>query len=290
MIEVKNVSKQFFNAHALRNVSLTIKKGEVVGLLGPNGAGKSTLFRIIAGILQPDAGAVVPTSGLWPIMAYKPDRLHFPNQQRVFEYLTMVAKLCDVPASQHASLVNKVLDQVNLSSATQKRINTLSKGMRQRLGLAQVLIGDPDIILLDEPTNGLDPAGQQEMLAHIAALQADGKTILISSHQLQEITAVCTEIFILNKGRVRYNNSVQSALGMRPQVRIETDRDLAPMLPWIRRLHPELRVDGKVLYIPEQAVEQRRHALTLLLGAGYDILGINYNRVTLNDIYTEAVQ
>ncbi|MGB1251920.1 MAG: ABC transporter ATP-binding protein [Candidatus Promineifilaceae bacterium] len=290
VIEVNNVSKHFHHTHALRNVSLTIEQGEVIGLLGPNGAGKTTLFRIVAGLLRPDSGTVNPTSEYWPVVAYKPDRLLYPNHQRVIEYLTMIAQLCNVSSARHIAVVNKSLEQANLLSAAQKPIRDLSKGMRQRLGLAQVLIGNPDLILLDEPTNGLDPVGQQEMLKHIAALKADGKTILISSHQLHEITAVCSQIIIMNKGRLRYINSVDAALGMRPQVRIETDRDLTPMLPWLKKLDSDLKISGSTLFIPEEAIDQRRHALTLLLGAGYDILGMDYNRVTLADIYTEAIQ
>ena len=290
VIEVTNVSKHFHNTRALRNVSLTIKRGEVTGLLGPNGAGKSTLFRIIAGMLRPDSGTVKPVGDLWPVVAYKPDRLLYPNQQRVNDYLMMITQLCNLPVKQQAEQVSKVLEQVNLTAAAQKQIKNLSKGMRQRLGLAQVLIGDPDLILLDEPTNGLDPEGQQEILKQIAELKAQGKTILISSHQLHEITAACGEIVIMNHGRVRYANNVQTALTMRPQVRIQTDRDLNPMLPWLKNLHPDLMIEGNMLLIPEEAIDQRRSALTLLLGAGYDIVDMDYNRVTLAEVYSEAVQ
>ena len=290
MIEVTNVSKPFHNTRALRNVSLTIKKGEVTGLLGPNGAGKSTLFRIIAGLLRADSGSIKPIGNYWPVIAYKPDRLLYPNRQRVSEYLMVVAQLCNLSPNQQKEVVNQALEQVNLTDAAQKRIHELSKGMRQRLGLAQVLIGDPDLILLDEPTNGLDPAGQQEIIEQIAQLKAAGKTILISSHQLHEITAACSEIVILGNGRVRYANSVQAALTMRPQVRIVTDRDLNRMLPWLKNLHPALSVEGSVLLIPENAIDQRRSALTLLLGAGYDIVGMDYNRVTLAEVYAEAVR
>lgn len=290
MLEVQNVSKHYFNVTALNDVSFSIERGAVTALLGPNGAGKSTIFRIIAGIINADEGRIRPKRIGWPTVAYKPDRVIFPGHLKVHEYLVMIGKLSNLSVAEIRRQVDSALDRVNLDQAASKKIDTLSKGMRQRLSLAQVLIGDPSLLLLDEPTNGLDPAGQVEIQNLIRQLHAEGKTILISSHQLQEITQVCTQIIIINDGKIRYNNSMQQALAIRPKVTIKTDRDLAPVATWIGNLHPDISFKGNDLMIGESAIGTRRQVLTLLLGAGYDILHIDYNRITLTEIYAEATQ
>ncbi len=288
MIEVQNVTKSYHNVPALRDVSLRIKKGEVTALLGPNGAGKSTLFKIIAGLLNPDKGAVKPEGSTWPTMAYKPDRLLFPNRLTVRQYLQMMAKLS--PRQTDHVQIDESLQRVNLTGAASKKIGNLSKGMRQRLGLAQVMIGNPSLLLLDEPSNGLDPDGQLEMQQLIRDLHAEGCTILVSSHQLHEVQNVCSQIVIINSGRIRYVNSLEEALALRPHVTIQVDRDLTPIAPLLKQLHEEISIDGMTIEIGESAVAHRRRILTMLLGAGYDILTMDYSRMTLGQLYAEAVR
>lgn len=160
MIEIHNVSKNFYGLKALDGVSLRIGRGEVVGLLGPNGAGKTTLFKLIAGLLHPDSGKIRPTNGRWPTIGYKPDRLLFPNRLRISEYLAMMASLSGAQAEDRERAVFNALVQVDLVSHADKRIGDCSKGMRQRLGLAQALMGNPTLLLLDEPSNGLIPTAR----------------------------------------------------------------------------------------------------------------------------------
>lgn len=290
MIEIHNVSKRFYNVVALDNVSLTIPRGEVLGVLGPNGAGKTTLFKIIAGLLKADAGRVQPTERVWPAVAYKPDRLIYPNHLRVGEYLELFGRLSNLSATERTHAAADALARVGLLAAARKRIGELSKGMRQRLGLAQALIGDPPLLLLDEPSNGLDPAGQVEIQQQMRRLQAEGKTIVLSSHQLQEVTAVCTSFIILHQGQVRYENRMQQALALRPQIVIQADADLAAVAPYLRALHPDLAIEGDTLVLGEQQQELRRRVLTLLLGAGYDIRRVEHRRITLEEVYAEAVR
>lgn len=290
VLEVKNVTKRFFNLVALNDVSLQIPRGEVVGILGPNGAGKSTLFKIISGILNPDGGYVRPLGLTWPAIAYKPDRLHFPNQMRVRDYLMLTSRLCDVPPRKAKGAVDNALSLVNLMYAADKRVPTLSKGMRQRLGLAQTLIGNAPLLLLDEPSNGLDPEGQIEIQGVIKALQAAGKTVLLSSHQLQEVTDICTQLIILNNGTIRYRNSMEAALATRPHVTIEVDRNLVSVTPILQQLHTDITVDEKLLFLHDDAIALRRRVLTLLLGAGYDVLRVEQQRTTLAEIYSKAIR
>jgi ABC-2 type transport system ATP-binding protein len=179
---------------------------------------------------------------------------------------------------------------VDLVSQANKRIEDCSKGMRQRLGFAQAMMGDPPLLLLDEPSNGLDPNGQAEMQAIIKNLHAAGKTILLSSHQLEEVTAVCTQLVILNNGQVHYQNSMVEALTISPHTLIQADRDLADIARIIQAQHPEIRVQGNTIQLRGQAIQLRREILALLLQSHYDVLHVEQKHVTLAEIYARAVR
>lgn len=290
MIEISNITKRFYSLVALDNVSLTIPRGEVLGLLGPNGAGKTTMMKIVAGFLQPDTGTVRPSNNIWPVIGYKPERLLFPNELRVGQYLEIIAGLSNISSTQTKQIIGRSLEQVGLLKSINKTIKDCSKGMRQRLGLAQVLIGDPPLLLLDEPSNGLDPEGQTDILQVIQALHAMGKTLVISSHHLYEITQICTELVILNRGQIHYRNSMAEALAVRPHVSIITDKDLTPMHGLLHALHPDVQVDGQKLILKNEAMVLRRAAMAILLHNGYDILHVEQKRITLAEIYAKAVQ
>lgn len=290
MIEIRNVSKQFFSVRALDNVTIQVGRGEVVGLLGPNGAGKTTLFKLIAGLLHPDSGQIRPSNGRWPDIGYKPDRLLFPNRLRVSSYLAMMATLCGIPPDAQEKAVFDALVDVDLVSQANKRIGDCSRGMRQRLGLAQAIMGNAPLLLLDEPSNGLDPNGQAEMQGLIKKLHAAGKTIVISSHQLEEITAVCTQLIILNNGQVHYQNSMVEALTISPHTIIQADRDLAEIADTVRAQHPEIRVEGNQIQLRGEAMKLRREILALMLQSQYDVLHVEQKHVTLAEIYARAVR
>ena len=291
MIEISNISKNFYGHIAVDNVTLTIPNGEVVGLLGPNGAGKTTLFKLIAGLLKPDNGRIHPSlNQTWPAIGYKPDRLLFPNHLRVSQYLKMIAELSNIPAQQVDKTVFDGLVQVDLLNAASKRIQDCSKGMRQRLGLAQALIGNPPLLLLDEPSNGLDPAGQADINQQIQALHAAGKTIIISSHQLQDITQVCTQLIILNHGKIHYQNSMAQAIAAQSHVTLKTDRDLFFIQETLQSLHEEVEVHDATITLRGDAMKLRRHVMTILLNADYDIVHVEGKNVTLAEIYEEAIQ
>jgi len=290
VIEIQNITKRFHALTALDDVSMEIPRGEVLGLLGPNGAGKTTLFKILAGILYPDSGGIRPLANGWPAIGYKPERLLFPNRLRIGEYLELVAGLCDLPASQRRPAVAESLRWSDLTDAVGKRIKDCSKGMRQRIGLAQALIGDPPLLLLDEPSNGLDPEGQADIHHRIEKLHEAGKTIVLSSHQLQEVTEVCTGLVILNRGRIHYRNSMANALATRSHTVVQAERDLDPMKESLLALHPDLSVNGDTVILKEGAMSMRRQVLLMLLNHGYDVICLERKRVTLAEIYAEAVR
>jgi ABC-type multidrug transport system ATPase subunit len=275
---------------ALDNVSLHIKDGEVLGVLGPNGAGKTTLFKLIAGLLNPDSGRIVAEGPSWPAIGYKPERLLFPNKMRVREYLKMVCSLANISRDHRKKIVDASLVRVDLVDAADKKIKECSKGMRQRLGLAQAMIGDPPFLLLDEPSNGLDPEGQDDICQHIEELHQAGTTIVLASHQLQEVTQVCTYLVILNEGQILYKNSMDQALAVKPHVSIKIDGNVDKVRNLLESLHPGISTNVNEIILVDDAIGLRKQVLRILLNSGYDISYVEHKRVTLSEIYSKAIQ
>jgi ABC-2 type transport system ATP-binding protein len=289
MIQLDHVTKRFSSFVAVDDASFQIAQGEVLGLLGPNGAGKTTLFKLIAGFLSPDVGRIRPTTtSKLPAMGFKPERLLYPSHLRVGQYLEMVAQLSNVNSAQINKVVTHALERVKLSEAKDKRIKACSKGMRQRLGLAQVLIGRPPLLLIDEPSNGLDPEGQADICRLIQQLHASGHTIVLSSHQLAEVRQVCTRLIILSRGKIHYESSMADALALRPHVTIRATQDMEPLRPRLEALHPGIRVNGAELVMSGEAISLRRQVLSLILEASFDIAHIEQQRATLEEIYAEV--
>lgn len=205
-IVIENLTKSYGSQKALGGVSLEIKSGQITGLLGPNGAGKSTLMKIITGSVIPDAGSVMVNGvdvlkeplKVQRVLGYLPE--HNPQYLELYikEYLEYVASIYKVDSSR----VSQVIDMVVLGPEQHKKIGALSKGYRQRVGLAAALIPDPQILILDEPTTGLDPAQLVEIRALLREV-AQEKTVLFSTHIMQEVVELCSECIFLSKGQIK---------------------------------------------------------------------------------------
>lgn len=290
LITIDNVTKRYYSLVAVDRVSFSVPQGQIIGILGPNGAGKTTLFKLIAGFLNPDSGEIRPRDSYWPAIGYKPERLLFPNQMRVAEYLTVIARLGNLRGARVEASVQETLTQVKLTDASTKRIGQCSKGMRQRLALAQSLIGAPPILLLDEPSNGLDPEGQSDIRRLIKQIGARGQTVIMSSHHLQEVTQTCDYLIILKQGRVHYSGAMAEALSLRPHVTIQVDRDLQTAAPLLLSMHKDVTIAERDVILTNEAIQLRRHILSLLVGMGFDIVSVMQKRTTLEEIYAEAVE
>ena len=209
MIEVKNLVKRYGNHLALDNVSFTVENGEVIGFLGPNGAGKSTTMNIITGYLSSTEGEVL-VDGVSILdepektkkkIGYLPEIPPLYTDMTVDEYLLFVCQLKGVAADKRVETVTRIARQTRITDVRKRLIRNLSKGYRQRVGIAQALIGDPDVLILDEPTVGLDPKQITEVRSLIKEL-SETHTLIISSHILAEVQNVCTRVIIINKGRI----------------------------------------------------------------------------------------
>jgi len=204
---------------AVDRLDLTVRSGEVFGVLGPNGAGKSTIFRLLTGLIRPTSGQ----AWLFNRMVGDPQALraigYLPDQPAPYEFLTakesltLCGRLGEVPPSQLTGRVTELLNLVNLTEAADRRVRTYSKGMRQRLGIAQALVHDPALLLLDEPMSGLDPIGRTEVQALLVELKRQGKTIIFSSHLLQDVATLCDRVGILVKGRMAAVGRIDEMLG-----------------------------------------------------------------------------
>lgn len=206
-VETKNITKLFGKQRALDNVSLSINRGELVGFLGPNGAGKSTMMKIITGYLPADSGEVL-VNGIQvnpEMLKYKKDIGYLPEHNPLYpdlyirEYLAISAGFYGMKNPKKR--IAEMIELTGLGEEQHKKIRSLSKGYRQRVGLAQALIHDPSILILDEPTTGLDPNQLEEIRNLIREISRD-KTVILSSHIMQEVEAVCNRVIIINKGKI----------------------------------------------------------------------------------------
>src|SRR5438128_2691836 len=208
---------------ALNALNLTVNRGDLFGFIGSNGAGKTTTLRILDTFLAPSAGTaqvlghdvVRDADAVRHVIGYMPDFFGVYKDMEVTEYLDFFGACYKIPSSQREKTVNDVLELVGLSEKKGALIGALSRGMQQRLGLARVLIHDPQVLLLDEPASGLDPRARIEMMAILQELQRMGKTIIISSHILSELQTLCNRVAIIEKGKLIYAGPVQ---GVRDQM------------------------------------------------------------------------
>jgi len=220
MIKVDNLTKYFGPVMAIDRVSFEVDRGEIVGFLGPNGAGKTTTMRILTSYLPATSGTAsvagfdVMTQSLdvRRNIGYLPESVPLYNEMRVEEYLMFRAKLKAVPRRERVQRVESVMDRCRLREVKRRLIGTLSKGYRQRVGLADTMVHDPALFILDEPTAGLDPFQIRETLAVIKAL-GETHTVLLSTHILSEVEAVCERVIIINAGRVGLSSTLDELEG-----------------------------------------------------------------------------
>ena len=195
-VHIEHINKRFGQQEVLQDVSLEIPEGQVLGLLGPNGAGKSTLMKILIGLWKADSGTVqVPAN-----IGYLPENNPLYEEMYVVEYLQFMAGLEGIQNTEYR--VQTLIERVGLTPEKHKHIRELSKGYRQRVGLAQALLGDPDLLILDEPTPGLDPNQLVEIRSLIRALGRD-RTVILSTHIMQEVREMCDRVVILDHGQVK---------------------------------------------------------------------------------------
>jgi ABC-2 type transport system ATP-binding protein len=219
MIEIKGLTKRFGKLMALDNLTLDIGPGEIFGFIGPNGAGKSTTMKILACLLKQDSGEAIvcgknvrkDADAIRRVVGYMPDFLGVYDDLTVDEYLQFFAAAFEVPRARRRPVIDQVLELTDLVEKKHAMVDSLSRGMQQRLGVARVLIHEPQVLLLDEPASGLDPRARIEMRSLLIELRKMGKSLMVSSHILRELAEMCTSIGIIERGRLLYAGSIEDA-------------------------------------------------------------------------------
>lgn len=311
MIELTNLSKSFGQHIALEAVTLTIGEGECFGFIGPNGAGKSTTMKILAGLLTPTTGSakvcgrsvITEPDAVRPLLGYMPDFLGVYEDLTVDEYLQFFASAFLIPRTKRRGTVDGVLELVDLTDKRDAMVDSLSRGMQQRLGVARVLLHDPKVLLLDEPASGLDPRARIELRELILELRRMGKTLMVSSHILSELAEMTTSLGIIEKGRMLFAGSVEEAfrkanIGDRIAVKLELEpgSDVrGHHLAMAERLRRDERIagaefaDGALLVDLAATAEGGGHShhflITAILDAGGRIAAFTPQSVKLEDAF-----
>jgi ABC-2 type transport system ATP-binding protein len=313
MIAVENVTKRFGPILAVDNISFHVPRGEVVGFLGPNGAGKSTTMRILAGFFPPTSGrasiggqdVVTQTHLVKQMIGYFPERVSVYPDLPVRSFLDFVAEAKDVPRGERKKEIGRVIEACGLEEVGDRVIGHLSKGYRQRVGIAQALIHKPQVLILDEPTIGLDPEQVVEIRKLIRDLGAD-RTVILSTHILSEVSTVCDRVIIINGGRILASESLTDLRaqlqrtrrlyveveGPEPQIRSMLEQ--LPRVEAVRSPEPGIRSpesNGTAAFVVEYAGgDIRKEVSRALLRQNWGLLEVRALELTLEDMYLQLVQ
>jgi ABC-2 type transport system ATP-binding protein len=303
-IEITALTRSFGTTLALNGLHLTVERGDLFGFIGSNGAGKTTTLRILATFLAPSSGSarvlghdvVHDATAVRHVIGYMPDFFGVYQDMEVTEYLDFFAACYRIRSARRDKTVQDVLELVGLTDKRGALIATLSRGMQQRLGLARVLIHDPQVLLLDEPASGLDPRARIEMMAILQELQRLGKTILISSHILSELETLCNRVAIVEKGQLIYAGPVQ---GVRDH--LATGRVL-----WVKVAGDSARAIALLAAQPQtQAVEASEHRIKITLNdhetdpgfvadtlvhGGVSLLGLEEEELGLEEVFLRVTR
>ncbi|MHC4617033.1 MAG: ABC transporter ATP-binding protein [Planctomycetota bacterium] len=304
MIQTKRLTKYYGSLAALVDLDLTIKPGDIFGFIGPNGAGKTTTMRILATLLEPTRGSAlidglnVTTDGkkVRRIVGYMPDFMGVYDDLKVFEYLEFFAAAFGIGPRKRESVVEGVLELTDLKSKRSALVDSLSRGMQQRLGVARVLIHDPKVLVLDEPASGLDPRARIEIRELLRELKRMGKTIMISSHILSELEEICDHIGIIEHGRLVFSGTLEEIrprLGIESKVRVQVAErhdhavELLSALPQVRQV--QTVGDYIVVTFHDNEGGDGIIARTLVKG-GIDIISLQPERLKLDDAFLKLTK
>jgi len=299
MIETKNLTKNYGNLTAVDDLNLTIQDGDIFGFIGPNGAGKTTTMRILVTLLEPTRGKAI-INGLdvrkngkkvRKMVGYMPDFMGVYDDLKVFEYLEFFAAAFGIERKKRKSIVEGVLELTDLQSKARATVDSLSRGMQQRLGLARVLIHDPKVLILDEPASGLDPRARIEIRELLRELKRMGKTIMISSHILSELEEICDHIGIIEHGRLVFSGTLEEILprlGIQSKVRVKVADNQDKAVELLSALPQVREVQALGDYIAVTFRDDRNGDGVIartLVNADLDIISIQPEKLKLDDAF-----
>jgi ABC-2 type transport system ATP-binding protein len=299
VIETKDLTKKYGNFVAVDGLNLSVKRGDVFGMLGPNGAGKTTTILMLLGLTEPTKGSVHvlgfdpsrQTLSVKSKVGYIPDMVGFYDELTARENLFYIAKLNGLARNEANQRIEETIDRVGLNDVVDHPVATFSRGMRQRLGVADVLIKNPQLIIMDEPTQGLDPEGARAFLVMIRSLKEEGITILLSSHLLHQVQAVCDRVGLFHRGRMVLEGTVvelaKRVLGRVYRIYIEAIGPSEPIQKTLSSISgvAGVKLVGEQVYHVEAEKDLRAETAEAVFKAGGKLLKLDVEAQSLDDIY-----
>lgn len=299
MLRLENLRKTYGHFVAVEGTTLTLEPGDVFGFIGPNGAGKTTTIKMIATLIQPTSGTasidgidvVKHPLDVRPLLGYMPDFFGLYDDIKAWEYLDFFAAAYWIPKAQRAAIIDSVLELTDLTEKRDSYVQTLSRGMQQRLCLAKCLVHDPKVLLLDEPASGLDPRARVEIKALIAELGRMGKTVIVSSHILPELADFCNKIGIMERGKILVSGDVQTIVRQLQPARRIAIRTVGPVnglraavesMPHVSGVDGE----GETLNVEFQGgLEEQAQMLEALISGGHRVCSFSETALDLEDVF-----
>ena len=309
MVNTEHLYKAFGRFMAVRDVNFSVEKGEIVGFLGPNGAGKTTTMKMLTGYLPPTAGtASIAGYDILdePLevrrhLGYMPENVPLYDEMRVYEYLAYRAKLKGVYGKNVRSEVGRIIDRCGLNTKRKNMIRTLSKGYRQRVGLADALLGTPELLILDEPTNGLDP-NQIRQIRELIRELAEEHTVLLSTHILSEVEMICSKVIIIDNGEIKAADTPEQLTGSlraagRVSLEYKGDLDVVmrelSTIPAVKKIIYEGTLPGgwqRLVVRAEPGSDTREKAAAVISRLGYPLRHIYRHIPSLEEVFVEMTR
>ena len=294
-IETENLKKVFDENVAVRGLSLQVQQGEVFGFLGPNGAGKTTSIKMLLGLVTPTSGratllgAPLGERAARAKMGFLPEHFRFHDWLTANEFLNLHGELYRIPAARRRQRIDELLDLVALTPFRDKSLRTFSKGMLQRIGLAQALLNDPALVFLDEPTSGLDPVGRRLVRDIIADLKHRGTTIFLNSHLLSEVEITCDRVAFIMHGEVIRVSELKTLVDGATSVTVRAQRLTPEVLEGLGQWGKEIRADGNQVTLTVASESALPAINRYLVSHDVEVFALTPQHLSLEDLFIQIV-
>jgi ABC-2 type transport system ATP-binding protein len=302
-IETTNLTKRYGSLTAVNKLNLKVERGTIHGFLGPNGAGKSTTIKILVGLLKATEGSAkvlgqevrVDDANQRLHVGYMPELPKFPKHLKGAELLDIYGRMYGMNQQDRQTQISKLVELVGLKGRENDLIGKYSKGMQQRIGIAQALLNNPELVVLDEPSIGLDPVGMVEVRELVKAISKEGMTVLVSSHLLFEVEQICTHVTIINRGEALASDTLEKVSGMisgPATIQVEIANLAEPVIKALKALSivKDITRNGSSLNVFVNTREDVRKQVSLAItGAGGVIVGMNQKSHSLEDVFIQLI-